>query len=125
MVDVCGKPEKRSQVSLLWFWQTVRAHSIRQRCAADHERLVCALDTTLLLSKSSSFGENISELTVFNRSVFINTALTLWSFHLSVDESKPADDMAFIKGSMRDQAPIGLHFKPRIAQEKLMAMMEQ
>jgi hypothetical protein len=61
----------------------------------------------------------------FHSSLFITTVLTFWSFHLSVDESRPADDMAFLNGVMRDSAPIGLHFKPRMAKEKLKMMMEQ
>jgi len=58
------------------------------------------------------------------KSLFINTIFALWSFHVSVDESKPADDMAFLSG-MQDVAPIGLHFSPRMAKEKLLMMMEQ
>ncbi|KAI9568147.1 cytochrome P450 [Boletus coccyginus] len=59
------------------------------------------------------------------RSLFINTVFSLWSFHLSVDESEPADVMAFLNGLRRDAESIGLHFKPRMAKEKLMMMMEQ
>ncbi|KAH0826061.1 cytochrome P450 [Lanmaoa asiatica] len=58
-------------------------------------------------------------------SLFINTAFTLWSFHLSVDESKPADDLAFLNGAMKAVEPIGLHFEPRMAKETLKTMMEQ
>src|SRR6266702_4179899 len=44
------------------------------------------------------------------RSLFINTAFILWSFHLSVDASKPADDTALMNGASRDLPPISLPY---------------
>jgi hypothetical protein len=59
------------------------------------------------------------------KSLFISTVFALWSFQLSVDESKPADDMGFLNGGLGDVSPISFHFKPRMAKEKLMVMMEE
>ncbi|KAG2119182.1 hypothetical protein DEU56DRAFT_137058 [Suillus clintonianus] len=35
-------------------------------------------------------------------SVFINSLLTLWAFHLTLDPKKPLDDMGFMMGAMGD-----------------------
>ncbi|KAF9222630.1 cytochrome P450 [Gyrodon lividus] len=62
---------------------------------------------------------------VASRSVFINTLLVLWSFRLSLDTSKPVNDMAFMTSVMPDVQPCSLNFEPRIAKEELKAMMQR
>ncbi|KAF9245020.1 cytochrome P450 [Melanogaster broomeanus] len=59
------------------------------------------------------------------RSLFINILLVLWSFRLSLDTSKPVDDMAFMTNVMPTFLPCSINFEPRIAKEDLKAMMEQ
>lgn len=102
--------------------------SIHERCAVDHiSSSVCPGQHVANKQVLSFLGGKITELTDeyrFYRSLFITIALALWSFDLSVDESRPADDLAFLNG-VTSSAPIGLHFKPRMAKEKLMMMMEQ
>ncbi|KIJ67571.1 hypothetical protein HYDPIDRAFT_174012 [Hydnomerulius pinastri MD-312] len=62
---------------------------------------------------------------VATRSVFINTLLILWSFRLSLDTSKPVNDMAFMMGIMPNVQPCTINFEPRISREKLNDMMQQ
>jgi len=62
---------------------------------------------------------------VVTRSLYINTAFVLWAFRLSVDQSKPVDDMAFINGVSGDNVPVGLCFEPRVPAETLKAMMTE
>lgn len=62
---------------------------------------------------------------VASRSVFINTLLVLWSFRLSLDTSKPVNDMAFMTGVMPNVQPCSINFEPRIDKEVLKVMMQQ
>ncbi len=60
------------------------------------------------------------------RSVFINTALTLWAFDISEDPSHPIDTMAIKDGALAHPYPFVVRFKPRIAnlREKILAHNE-
>ncbi|KIJ67582.1 hypothetical protein HYDPIDRAFT_174015 [Hydnomerulius pinastri MD-312] len=62
---------------------------------------------------------------VANRSIFINALLILWSFRISIDTSKPIDDMGFMMGVMPDIQPCIMGFEPRIDKGELKAMMRQ
>ncbi|KAF9245019.1 cytochrome P450 [Melanogaster broomeanus] len=59
------------------------------------------------------------------RSIFIDILLVLWSFRLSLDTSKPVDDMAFMTNVMPTFQPCSIDFEPRVSKEDLKAMMEQ
>ncbi|KAI9572560.1 cytochrome P450 [Boletus coccyginus] len=54
---------------------------------------------------------------VANRSVFINTALLLWSFRITQDPNSPIDDKAFVDGVVAHPKPFDACFTPRIADE--------
>ncbi|KAI0826895.1 cytochrome P450 [Trametes gibbosa] len=65
-------------------------------------------------------------LHVAERSVFINTALTLWAFEISEDPARPIDTMAIKDGALAHPFPFVVRFKPRIAnlREKVLAHNE-
>ncbi|KAI9572561.1 cytochrome P450 [Boletus coccyginus] len=52
---------------------------------------------------------------VANRSVFINTALLLWSFRITQDPNSPIDDKGFVDGVIAHPKPFDACFTPRIA----------
>ncbi|KAG1735462.1 cytochrome P450 [Suillus occidentalis] len=60
---------------------------------------------------------------VANRSVFINSALILWAFQLSLDHTKPQDDMGFTNVAMPD-VPCAIKFKTRVPEVELRRMMQ-
>ncbi|KAI0349583.1 cytochrome P450 [Trametes cingulata] len=73
------------------------------------------------------FGRRICPgIHVAERSVFINTALTLWAFEITEDPAHPIDTMAVKDGSFAHPLPFVARFKPRIAnlREKILAHNE-
>ncbi|KAH9858577.1 cytochrome P450 [Lenzites betulinus] len=73
------------------------------------------------------FGRRICPgLHVAERSVYINTALTLWAFEISEDPAHPIDTMAIKDGALAHPFPFVVRFKPRIEKlrEKIMAHVE-
>ncbi|KAG1750426.1 cytochrome P450 [Suillus paluster] len=60
---------------------------------------------------------------VANRSVFINSLLILWAFRLTLDPTKPLDDMDFMNGEM-SKRPCALQFETRIPETELRRMMQ-
>ncbi|KAG1748503.1 cytochrome P450 [Suillus paluster] len=56
-----------------------------------------------------------------NRSMFINTVLTLWAFQLTLDPTKPLNDMGYMSGASR---PCTIEFKTRIPETELRRMMQ-
>ncbi|KAG1732084.1 cytochrome P450 [Suillus occidentalis] len=60
---------------------------------------------------------------VANRSVFINSVLILWAFQLSLDHTKPQDDMGFTNVAMPN-VPCAIKFKTRIPEVELRRMMQ-
>nr|BED42995.1 cytochrome P450 monooxygenase [Trametes versicolor] len=73
------------------------------------------------------FGRRICPgLHVAERSVFINTALTLWAFDISEDPAHPIDTMAIKDGALAHPYPFVVRFRPRIAnlREKILAHNE-
>lgn len=61
---------------------------------------------------------------VANRSVFINSLLTMWAFQLSLDPTKPLDDMGFMNGVMSNVPPCAIEFEMRIPESELRRMMQ-
>ncbi|KAG1782292.1 cytochrome P450 [Suillus placidus] len=60
---------------------------------------------------------------VANRSVFINSLLILWAFQLSLDPTKPQDDMGFNNASMPN-VPCAIEFQTRVPEVELRRMMQ-
>ncbi|KAG6371545.1 cytochrome P450 [Boletus reticuloceps] len=54
---------------------------------------------------------------IANRSIFINTALLLWSFRITQDPNSPIDDTGFVDGVIAHPKPFEACFTPRIADE--------
>ncbi|KAG1888059.1 cytochrome P450 [Suillus subluteus] len=61
---------------------------------------------------------------VANRSVFINSLLTMWAFQLTLDPAGPLDDMGFMNGVMSDVPPCAIKFETRITELELRRMMQ-
>lgn len=61
---------------------------------------------------------------VANKSVFINSLLTMWAFHLTLDPTKPLDDMGFMNGVMSNVPPCAIEFETRIPESELRSMMQ-
>jgi hypothetical protein len=55
--------------------------------------------------------------------VFINSLLILWAFQLSLDPTKPQDDMGFMNATVPN-APLAIKFKPRVPEVELRRMMK-
>ncbi|KAG1738956.1 cytochrome P450 [Suillus lakei] len=60
---------------------------------------------------------------VANRSVFINTALVLWAFRLTLDRTKLLDDVAFTNGSLPNEQLCTIDFQTRIPEAELRRIM--
>ncbi|OJA13777.1 hypothetical protein AZE42_07459 [Rhizopogon vesiculosus] len=58
------------------------------------------------------------------RSVFINSVLILWAFQLTLDPTKPLDDMGFMTGMPLDEEPCVIEFKTRISETELRRIMQ-
>ncbi|KIK44576.1 hypothetical protein CY34DRAFT_10983 [Suillus luteus UH-Slu-Lm8-n1] len=70
------------------------------------------------------FGRRVCPgLHVANRSVFINSVLILWAFQLSLDPTKPKDDMGFMNATMPN-VPLAIEFKTRVPEVELRRMMK-
>lgn len=50
-----------------------------------------------------------------NRSVFLNTALIQWAFHVRADPAHPIDDSAFTESANAHPMPFKVIFEPRVA----------
>ncbi|KAG0696985.1 cytochrome P450 [Suillus ampliporus] len=62
-----------------------------------------------------------------NRSVFINALLILWAFRLTVDHTKPLDDITFMFGEIsrsNSNRPCSIEFETRIPEAELRRMMQ-
>ncbi|KAG0706592.1 cytochrome P450 [Suillus ampliporus] len=60
---------------------------------------------------------------VANKSIFINTLLILWAFRLTLDPTKPLDDMGFMNGEI-EKRPCAIEFEARIPETELRNMMQ-
>ena len=58
------------------------------------------------------------------RSIFINLGLILWAFRLTLDPTKPLDDMGYMNGAMPEVRPCAIEFEPRIQEAELKFMMQ-
>ncbi|KAG1902995.1 cytochrome P450 [Suillus fuscotomentosus] len=58
---------------------------------------------------------------VATRSVFINSLLILWAFRLTLDPTKPLDDMTYMRG---EDQPSFVEFKARVSEAELRQMMQ-
>ncbi|KAG2142381.1 cytochrome P450 [Suillus clintonianus] len=60
------------------------------------------------------------------RSVFINSLLILWAFHLTLDPTKPLDDMVFMRGATGDVKlhQCAIEFETRVPETELRRMMQ-
>ncbi|KAG1890767.1 cytochrome P450 [Suillus subluteus] len=61
---------------------------------------------------------------VASRSIFINSLLILWAFRLSLDPTKPQDDMGFMTAMMPD-VPCTIEFQTRVPEVELRRMMQK
>jgi cytochrome P450 len=61
---------------------------------------------------------------VANRSVFITSALILWAYKVTLDPTKPLDDMGFMTGTMPSVLPCTFEFEKRIPETELRSMMQ-
>jgi cytochrome P450 len=61
---------------------------------------------------------------VANRSVFIITLLMLWAYKLTLDPTKPLEDMALMAGSMPNVLPCTFEFEKRIPETELRSMIQ-
>ncbi|KAG2119848.1 cytochrome P450 [Suillus discolor] len=61
---------------------------------------------------------------VANRSVFINSLLTMWAFQLTLNPTKPLDDRGFMNGVMSIVPPCAIEFERRIPELELRRMMQ-
>ncbi|KAG1731428.1 cytochrome P450 [Suillus lakei] len=60
---------------------------------------------------------------VASRSVFINSLLILWAFQLTLDPTKPLDDMGLMIGEKSDK-PCTIEFETRIPESELRLLMQ-
>ena len=58
------------------------------------------------------------------RTIFINLGLILWAFRLTLDPTKPLDDMGYMKGGMPNDRPCAIEFETRIQEMELRRMMQ-
>ncbi|KAG2050656.1 cytochrome P450 [Suillus hirtellus] len=61
---------------------------------------------------------------VANRSVFINSLLILWAFRLTLDPTKPLNDIGFMLGAVSDIPPCPIEFETRIPESELRRLMQ-
>ncbi|KAG1776703.1 cytochrome P450 [Suillus placidus] len=61
---------------------------------------------------------------VANRSLFIAILLVLWAYKLTLDPTKPLDDMGYMGGSMVNVLPCPFELEKRIPETELRSMMQ-
>ncbi|KAG1742506.1 cytochrome P450 [Suillus lakei] len=71
------------------------------------------------------FGRRICPgLHFANRSIFINSVLIFWAFHVTLDDTKPLNDMGYLDGVMPPVPPCTLDFKARIPEQEIRRMLQ-
>ncbi|KAG2153382.1 cytochrome P450 [Suillus clintonianus] len=71
------------------------------------------------------FGRRICPgLHLANRSIFINSVLLFWAFHVTLDDTKPLNDMGYMDGVMPLVPPCSLQFKTRILKTEIRRMLQ-
>ncbi|KAJ7130774.1 cytochrome P450 [Mycena crocata] len=58
-------------------------------------------------------------------SLFINTALLLWAFHISQDKKKSIDTLAFTNTANTHPLPFAVHFEPRRGVEEMAQLLKE
>ncbi|KAG0703536.1 cytochrome P450, partial [Suillus ampliporus] len=58
------------------------------------------------------------------RAVFIHSLLVLWAFQITLDRTKPVDDMGYMIGVVPDVQPCTVQFESRIPESTLRRMMQ-
>ncbi|KAG1727107.1 cytochrome P450 [Suillus lakei] len=58
------------------------------------------------------------------RAVFIHSLLALWAFQLTLDTSKPLNDMGYMSGVVPDIQPCTVGFQTRVPEPELRRMMQ-
>ncbi|KAG1899819.1 cytochrome P450 [Suillus fuscotomentosus] len=71
----------------------------------------------------SLYPDNFLNLMKCHRSVFINSLLSLWAFQLSLDPTKPQDDMGF-SNTFMPNVPCAIEFQARVPEVELRHMMQ-
>ncbi|KAG1742501.1 hypothetical protein EDB19DRAFT_2038462 [Suillus lakei] len=61
---------------------------------------------------------------VANRSIFVNSALVFWAFHVALDDTRPLNDMGYMDGLMLLVQPCTLEFKTRIPEQEIRCMLQ-
>ncbi|KAG0700988.1 cytochrome P450 [Suillus ampliporus] len=70
------------------------------------------------------FGRRVCPgLHVADRSIFICSVLILWAFRLTLDPTKPLDDMGYTKGEI-SKRPCSIEFEMRVPEMELRRMMQ-
>ncbi|KAG2135100.1 cytochrome P450 [Suillus clintonianus] len=64
-------------------------------------------------------GQHVAE-----RSVFMSALLILWAFRLTLDPTKPLDNMGYMIGTMPDVRPCFYEFEKRIPETELRLMLQ-
>ncbi|TFY56652.1 hypothetical protein EVG20_g8845 [Dentipellis fragilis] len=60
-----------------------------------------------------------------SRSLFINTALLLWSFAISQDPLRPIDTLAIAEGVTAHPLPFAARFAPRMDPDAMKALLAE
>ncbi|KAG2137949.1 cytochrome P450 [Suillus clintonianus] len=61
---------------------------------------------------------------IASRSLFINSALIFWAFQLSLDPTKPVNDMAYVAGVLPMTQPCGIEFTKKISDSEIRRMLK-
>lgn len=59
-----------------------------------------------------------------NRSIFINSLLVLWAFHLTLDTTKPLNGWGFMTAMLPTDKPYAIDFKTRFSEVDLRRMLQ-
>ncbi|KAG0692710.1 hypothetical protein DFH29DRAFT_967873 [Suillus ampliporus] len=60
----------------------------------------------------------------WHRSMFINALLILWAFRLTLDPTKPLNDMGFMTGERSNWSPCTIDIGTRIPETEVRRMMQ-
>jgi hypothetical protein len=58
------------------------------------------------------------------RSIFINSLLVLWAFHLTLDTTKPLNGWGFMTAMLPTDKPYAIDFKTRFSEVDLRRMLQ-
>jgi hypothetical protein len=72
------------------------------------------LVSTSPLRELGKIGFLVVSIHHFSRSIFLNTALLFWSFHIKADPTSPLDEWAFTESANTHPLPFRVIFEPRV-----------